>query len=57
LIKNATKAIVSSHLTLEGLKSTKGTIGSKGMLTLIKDNIKYHFNQLINSNAKRGAGV
>jgi hypothetical protein len=57
LIKNATKAIVSSHLTLEGLKSTKGTVGSKSTLDLIKANIKNHFNQLIKSNASRSAGV
>jgi len=57
LIKNATKAIVSSHLTLEGLKSTKGTVAPKGTLALLKDNIKYHFNQLIKSNSSRGVGV
>jgi hypothetical protein len=57
LIKNATKAIVSSHLTLEGLKSTKGTVAPKGTLALLKDNIKYHFNKLIKSNSVRAAGV
>jgi hypothetical protein len=57
LIKNATKAIVSSHLTLEGLKTTKGTVAPKGTLALLKDNIKYHFNQLIKSNSTRSAGV
>ena len=53
LIKNATKAITSSHLTLEGLKQNKGTFAEKGMLDKIKDNIKYNFNKLIQSNAKR----
>ena len=53
LIKNANKAITTSHLTLEGLKSNKGTFAEKGMLDKLKDNIKYSFNKLIQSNAKR----
>ncbi|MFP5229039.1 MAG: hypothetical protein ACLGXA_15585 [Acidobacteriota bacterium] len=53
LIKNATKAITSSHLTLEGLKTNKGTFAEKGILDKVKANIKYNFNKLIQSNAKR----
>jgi hypothetical protein len=53
LIKNATKAITTSHLTLEGLKSNKGTFAEKGILDKVKDNIKYNFNKLIRSNATR----
>jgi len=52
LIKNANKAITSSHLTLEGLKQNKGTFAEKGMLDKLKDNIKYNFNKLIQSKAK-----
>jgi hypothetical protein len=53
LIKNANKAIVSSHLTLEGLQTNKGTFAKKGITDKIKANIKNHFNQLIRSNASR----
>ena len=51
LIKNANKAIVVSHLRLDGLKSDKGTFKSKGTLDRLKDNLKYQFNQLVRSNA------
>ena len=53
LIKNANKAIVSSHLTLEGLKANKGTFAEKGIFDKLKDNVKYQFNKLIKSNAAR----
>ncbi len=49
LIKNANKAIVSSHLTLEGLKANKGTFKEKTMFA----NMKEQFNRLIKSNASR----
>lgn len=55
LIKNANKAIVTSHLTLEGLKADKGALASKGLMDRFKDSVKHHFNQLIQSNAKRAA--
>jgi hypothetical protein len=55
LIKNANKAIVTSHLTLEGLKTNKGALSKKGILDRVKENIKHHFNQLISSNATRAA--
>jgi hypothetical protein len=51
LIKNANKAIVSSHLTLDGLKANKGTFKEKTMLA----NLKEQFNRLIKSNASRAA--
>jgi hypothetical protein len=51
LIKNANKAIVSSHLTLEGLKANKGTFKEKTMFA----NMKEQFNRLIRSNASRAA--
>jgi hypothetical protein len=51
LIKNANKAIVSSHLTLQGLKANKGTFAEKSMFA----NIKEQFNRLIKSNAARAA--
>ncbi|MDE3187912.1 MAG: hypothetical protein KGM96_10380 [Acidobacteriota bacterium] len=57
LIKNANKAIVSSHLTLEGLKANKGALASKGILDRFKENAKNHFNQLIKSNASRAASA
>ncbi len=53
LIKNATKAIVTSHLSLEGLKATKGAVAEQGVLERIKQGIKHQFNQLISSNASR----
>jgi hypothetical protein len=53
LIKNANKAIVSSHLTLEGLKANKGTFAEKGFFDKVKANLKHQFNQLIKSNATR----
>jgi hypothetical protein len=53
LIKNANKAIVSSHLTLEGLKANKGTFAEKGIFDKLKANVKYQFNKLIKSNAAR----
>jgi len=49
LIKNANKAIVSSHLTLDGLKSNKGTFKEKTMFAQMKE----QFNRLIKSNASR----
>jgi hypothetical protein len=49
LIKNANKAIVSSHLTLSGLKANKGTFAEKSMFA----NMKEQFNRLIKSNASR----
>ncbi len=51
LIKNANKAIVSSHLTLNGLKANKGTFAEKSMFA----NMKEQFNRLIKSNASRAA--
>ncbi len=51
LIKNANKAIVSSHLTLQGLKANKGTFAEKSMFA----NLKEQFNRLIKSNAARAA--
>jgi hypothetical protein len=57
LIKNANKAIVSSHLTLEGLKQNKGTFAEKSMFDKFKENLKYQFNQLIKSNAARSASA
>lgn len=51
LIKNANKAIVTSHLTLEGLKANKGALASKGLLDRFKDSVKHHFNQLVKSKA------
>jgi hypothetical protein len=51
LIKNANKAIVSSHLTLQGLKANKGTFQEKTMFA----NLKEQFNRLIKSNATRAA--
>lgn len=55
LIKNANKAIVTSHLTLEGLAANKGALATKGMLDRVKDSVKHHFNKLIQSNARRTA--
>jgi hypothetical protein len=49
LIKNANNAIVSSHLTLDGLKSNKGTFKEKTMFAQMKE----QFNRLIKSNASR----
>jgi hypothetical protein len=49
LIKNANKAIVSSHLTLDGLKANKGTFKEKTMFAQMKE----QFNRLIKSNASR----
>jgi hypothetical protein len=49
LIKNANKAIVSSHLTLNGLQANKGTFAEKSMFA----NLKEQFNRLIKSNASR----
>jgi hypothetical protein len=53
LIKNANKAIVSSHLTLDGLKANKGTFAEKSFFDKVKANLKHQFNQLIKSNASR----
>ena len=49
LIKNANKAIVSGHLTLDGLKANKGTFKEKTLFA----NMKEQFNRLIKSNASR----
>jgi hypothetical protein len=51
LIKNANKAIVSSHLRLDSLKANKGTFQEKSMFA----NLKEQFNRLIKSNAARAA--
>jgi hypothetical protein len=57
LIENATKAIVSSHLTLQGLQANKGTFEKKhhsgilGLIDRIKDNAKYQFGLATQSNA------
>jgi hypothetical protein len=51
LIKNANKAIVSGHLSLDGLKSNKGTFKEKTMFAQMKE----QFNRLIKSNASRAA--
>jgi len=53
LIKNANKAIVSSHLTLDGLKSNKGTFKEKTLFAQMKE----QFNRLIKSNASRAASA
>lgn len=53
LIKNANKAIVSSHLTLQGLKANKGTFAEKSTFA----NLKEQFNRLIKSNAHRAASA
>jgi hypothetical protein len=55
LIKYAKRGIVSSHLTLDGLKANKGTMEEKSTLDKVKDNVKHHFNELIKSNATRAA--
>ena len=55
LIKNANEAIITSHLSLDGLKATKGSVAELGILDRIKESIKHHFNELISSNASRAA--
>lgn len=52
LIKNASKAIISSHLTLDGLKSNKGIVQTPGFLDRQKANLANNFNKLISSKAK-----